>query len=306
MSSACWSRPRCRTRPAASSRARARRTSRCRGRRAADAGPGAAPDSCPPPTRCSSTAARAWRGASTSCARPRRLASRAAQGRPHDRGAVLARRSAITGPTDDAPTIADAIAAIQPRGGTAILDSLTTRPSMFSAVEGRHAYPAHRRLRRAQHHRPSTTRRRVQQPQATVYVVGIGGVAGISLKGETLLSSWPTRRAAGRSSRRARSSCRRPRPVAADACRRYSSPTRRRTRGWTAPGARSGLAVADPTLPDPRPRRATSRRSRRRSGRRSSSRRSTPTGELRDLTADDLDRRRGRRASRRWRRFRKR
>ena len=60
---------------------------------------------------------------------------------------------------------------------------------MFSTREGRHVVdPAHRRLRRAQHDRPTTTAiRALQKLQATVYVIGIGGVAGISLKGETLL-----------------------------------------------------------------------------------------------------------------------
>lgn len=111
--------------------------------------------------------------------------------RPGDRVIVAPFRQevgATTGPTDDPRTIAEAISAIQSRGGTAILNALNALPEKFSAVEGRHVvilltdgYDEH-----------STTSydealRALQSLQATVYVVGIGGVAGISLKGELLL-----------------------------------------------------------------------------------------------------------------------
>ncbi len=118
----------------------------------------------------------------------RRLASELRKG---DRVIVAPFRTAVestTGPTDDGPTIADAIAAIRSRGGTAILDALTTLPEMFSAVEGRHVVIL---LTDGYDENSSTTYddaiRALQRLQATVYVVGIGGVAGISLKGETLL-----------------------------------------------------------------------------------------------------------------------
>ena len=59
---------------------------------------------------------------------------------------------------------------------------------MFSAVEGRHVVIL---LTDGYDENSSTTYddaiRALQRLQATVYVVGIGGVAGISLKGETLL-----------------------------------------------------------------------------------------------------------------------
>ena len=111
--------------------------------------------------------------------------------RKGDRVIVAPFRTAVestTGPTDDAPTIAEAIAAIHSRGGTAILDALTTLPEMFGAVEGRHVVI----LLTDGYDENSTTDydtaiRALQKLQATVYVVGIGGVAGISLKGETLL-----------------------------------------------------------------------------------------------------------------------
>lgn len=95
---------------------------------------------------------------------------------------------AITGPTDDRATVADAIARIEPRGGTAILDSLEDAATMIASVEGRHAiilltdgYDEHS----TQAFEDALTA--VQRTGAAVYVVGIGGVAGISLKGERFL-----------------------------------------------------------------------------------------------------------------------
>lgn len=94
----------------------------------------------------------------------------------------------ITGPTDDRATVYEAISQIRPGGGTAILNSLTQTARMISGVEGRHAvilltdgYDEH-----------STESfddalRAIQGTGAAVYVVGIGGVAGISLKGERFL-----------------------------------------------------------------------------------------------------------------------
>jgi len=95
---------------------------------------------------------------------------------------------AMTGPTDDEATIAGAIAAIRATGGTAILDSLASLPERFARAEGRHVvvlvtdgYDEH-----------STTPlpqalAELKKTQATIFVIGIGGVAGVSLKGETLL-----------------------------------------------------------------------------------------------------------------------
>jgi len=116
--------------------------------------------------------------------------------RPHDRVIVAPFRQAVestTGPTDDAATIADAISAIRSHGGTAILDALSTLPTMFSAVEGRHVVI----LLTDGYDESSRTSydeaiRALQRLQATVYVVGIGGVAGISLKGELLLRKIAT------------------------------------------------------------------------------------------------------------------
>jgi Ca-activated chloride channel family protein len=94
----------------------------------------------------------------------------------------------ITGPTDDRTTVSDAIAAIRPGGGTAILDSVEATAKLLSTVEGRHAvilltdgYDEHSTAKLAD------AIGMVQQTGASMYVVGIGGVAGISLKGERFL-----------------------------------------------------------------------------------------------------------------------
>lgn len=93
-----------------------------------------------------------------------------------------------TGPTDDGATIADAISAIRSQGGTAILDSLARLPELFNHVEGRHVVilltDGYDEKSRTPYAEAMTA---LQRLQATVYVVGIGGVAGISLKGELLL-----------------------------------------------------------------------------------------------------------------------
>jgi Ca-activated chloride channel homolog len=94
----------------------------------------------------------------------------------------------VTGPTNDRPTILEGIEAIKPAGGTAILDSLVQVARSMASAEGRRAivlitdgYDEH-----------STAKfddalTAVRSAGATLYVVGIGGVAGISIKGERLL-----------------------------------------------------------------------------------------------------------------------
>ena len=95
---------------------------------------------------------------------------------------------AVTGPTNDRPTILDGIQAIRPGGGTSILDSLTQVAHSLSNAEGRRAIV----LITDGYDENSTTDfadalTAVRSAGATLYVVGIGGVAGISLKGERLL-----------------------------------------------------------------------------------------------------------------------
>jgi Mg-chelatase subunit ChlD len=96
--------------------------------------------------------------------------------------------SAITGPTSDRATVLDAITAIQPRGGTAISDCLEQVSAMAAGIEGRtvvvlitDGYDEHSSKPVSQ----SLTD--AERSGVTVYVVGIGGVAGISIRGEQLL-----------------------------------------------------------------------------------------------------------------------
>jgi Ca-activated chloride channel homolog len=94
----------------------------------------------------------------------------------------------VTGPTADRATIVEAVDSVQPHGGTAILDSLPAAAKLVSSMEGRHViilvtdgYDEH-----------STSTfdeaiARVQSTGSTVYVIGIAGTAGISIKGHRLL-----------------------------------------------------------------------------------------------------------------------
>jgi Ca-activated chloride channel homolog len=111
--------------------------------------------------------------------------------RPQDRMLVVPfsrTLGPITGPTADRVTAADAVTAIEPRGGTAIADALAETAKLVSGLEGRHAivlltdgYDEHSRLSLDE------ALAAVQRSGATVYVIGVAGVAGISLKGERLL-----------------------------------------------------------------------------------------------------------------------
>src|SRR5688572_28529344 len=94
----------------------------------------------------------------------------------------------MTGPTDDRATIAESIRAITPSGGTAILDSLASASKILASAEGRHAIV----LLTDGYDEDSATSfddalAAVKSAGATLYVVGVGGVAGISIKGERLL-----------------------------------------------------------------------------------------------------------------------
>ena len=94
----------------------------------------------------------------------------------------------VTGPTNDRPTILQGIEAIRPAGGTAILDSLVQVAQSLSNAEGRRAIvlitDGYDERSKAQYDEALAA---VRSVGATVYVVGIGGVAGISIKGERLL-----------------------------------------------------------------------------------------------------------------------
>src|SRR6185503_18153630 len=94
----------------------------------------------------------------------------------------------VTGPTNDRQTIIDAIDGIQPGGGTAILNALATAAATLGTIDSRHivvlitdGYDEH----------SSVAFERaldaIKKTKATVYVIGIGGSAGVSLTGEGLL-----------------------------------------------------------------------------------------------------------------------
>jgi VWFA-related protein len=94
----------------------------------------------------------------------------------------------ITGPTNDGPTITQAIAEMRAGGGTAFLDGLRESTRLLEGLEGRRAII----LITDGFDENSTTSvddviKAAEAAQITVYVVGIGGVAGISLKGEDML-----------------------------------------------------------------------------------------------------------------------
>ena len=94
----------------------------------------------------------------------------------------------ITGPTDDKKTVGEAVAAIGAKGGTAIMDSLIELSARLKSLQGRNAivlitdgYDEH------SEENVDDALRACKDAQATVYVVGIGGVAGISIKGQRML-----------------------------------------------------------------------------------------------------------------------
>ena len=111
--------------------------------------------------------------------------------RPRDRMMVVPFSKTlepITGPTNDRATVVDAIGHIEPHGGTAILDCLVRVAAHLDGIEGRRAivlitdgYDEHSETGFDE------ALKAVKAAQATVYVVAIGGVAGISLKGERFL-----------------------------------------------------------------------------------------------------------------------
>ena len=94
----------------------------------------------------------------------------------------------VTGPTDDRATIMGAIDAITSSGGTAILDGLIDGVRMLDGVDGRRAI-----VLVTDGYDENSARdlksviEAAQSAQVTVYPVAIGGIAGISLKGEDLL-----------------------------------------------------------------------------------------------------------------------
>jgi VWFA-related protein len=95
---------------------------------------------------------------------------------------------ALTGPTADHNTIIEAVGHVASAGGTSILDSLVEVVGKLPTGQGRCAivlltdgYDENSVTL------PEQALAAVKAARVTVYVVGIGGIAGISLKGERLL-----------------------------------------------------------------------------------------------------------------------
>jgi Ca-activated chloride channel homolog len=111
--------------------------------------------------------------------------------RENDRAIVApfnAHVGTITGPTDDAATIAQAIAAMQAKGGTAMFDAMIEGMRLLNGLEGRRAVV----LITDGYDENSAAgvddvMRAAEEAGATVYTVAIGGVAGVSLKGQGIL-----------------------------------------------------------------------------------------------------------------------
>lgn len=95
----------------------------------------------------------------------------------------------VTGPTTDRDAILNAIGAVEPTGGTAILDALQEAAAVVSPADTRSAVV----LITDGYDEDSTaefeaTVEALRRSDVTVYVIGIGGIAGLSLRGEQLLS----------------------------------------------------------------------------------------------------------------------
>jgi VWFA-related protein len=111
--------------------------------------------------------------------------------RPNDRIVVAPFAKTVgvvTGPTGDRETIAGAVQAIKSAGGTAIADGLVEAARLLPGTDQRHVivlvtdgYDEHSQATIAD------ALAAVQSAHAAVYVIGVGGVAGISLKGERAL-----------------------------------------------------------------------------------------------------------------------
>jgi VWFA-related protein len=100
----------------------------------------------------------------------------------------------ITGPTNDRATISQAIGSMRAGGKTSLLDSLLEAAHLLQGGEGRRAIvlitDGYDESSKATEEEVSKA---VEEEQITVYSVAIGGVAGISLRGEDLLRHFAER-----------------------------------------------------------------------------------------------------------------
>jgi Ca-activated chloride channel homolog len=94
----------------------------------------------------------------------------------------------VTGPTTDRATVLDAIAAIRHQGGTAILDAVGETATLLVGVTRRRAVV----LITDGYDENSESHfdvaiQKLKASGVTLYVIGVGGIAGVSYNGETLL-----------------------------------------------------------------------------------------------------------------------
>ena len=108
--------------------------------------------------------------------------------KPHDRAIVAPfskELGVLTGPTNDRETILSAIGATRASGGTAIFDSLKQVSDRIAPEPGRHAIIL---ITDGYDENSQDTFdhavEAVKRARATVYAVGIGGIAGLSSRGE--------------------------------------------------------------------------------------------------------------------------
>ena len=94
----------------------------------------------------------------------------------------------ITGPTNDVPTISEAIAAMKAGGGTAILDAVYSAVDLLDGMQGRRiivlvtdGFDENSTLKLDQ------VIERAQSNRIGIYALAIGGVTGVSLNGESTL-----------------------------------------------------------------------------------------------------------------------
>ena len=94
----------------------------------------------------------------------------------------------ITGPTTDLQTVAGAVETLDSKGGTAIVDNVIAASERLQFVEGRHiivlitdGYDEH------SEQNVEDAVEALRQRHTTLYTVGIGGAAGISIRGRAAL-----------------------------------------------------------------------------------------------------------------------
>ena len=96
--------------------------------------------------------------------------------------------TSVTGPTTDRGTVLDAIAAIRHQGGTAILDAVGETATLLAGGTRRRAVVL---ITDAYDENSESgfdaTMDKLKKSGVTLYVVGVGGIAGVSYNGEALL-----------------------------------------------------------------------------------------------------------------------